>query len=893
MKKLMSLLLVPILSSIFLSQSVSCSVIGNLNKYNYLGSLKNFDWSDKDYGDGIEYNTYSDDYKLNNDEIKSSDIGSVTANNSNNYLDFENFNTGFQWKQNIQKQAVTGVPLNKGFMPNGNFASDFGVTSPAQSYRRLNSILNWNPDVDNDAKFNKSEKSLKKSDFTGAKNVKSQDERLNYNYLGFSSRKHRTYDNTVVGTKNPYENTNLNWQYNNEFINWSGSWFEGPIIPPPSDVIELAHNNGSKIFGNIFLDGYHGLTKEMLSDFLKKDSNGEFLIVNKLIEIANYVGFDGWFINNEANGVNPNGSVLDFNDMTTIIKSFNEKTLKSNNEQIKNLRLIYYRNDANLGYSGTQYYDNETTSVASQSVYKYGNLTKTTEIQVNFGEIPDNSEHFLNEFKDFNGSDIYGLIDGSSNYFINGVYDYKDMAYKKNYNSTSNEDKYNKNVYSSIGTYFDAGTDQSADAAFKLVTRKLSKPREFIFKSQVQHLFNDIVYSGTNLFLSDNDNGLSASNLSKITKNIDYKTEIVKADPRIHFDKEYTPDNTIINELYNYNSGDNPTGYNNFSYGIGDLIHEKTTLIDENIDNSILKTNFSTGSGIKFVDNNQIDNYPWTNRRLGDVLPTYKWRIFDSTEISKPLNISEFSGGYDYDEPYKKGNSIVIGSGFDESGKIVDSKSWDINKTYGWDIMGSKIMNNKKTISFVYKDNANKSPDVSLRLSFADSKGNLLKDQIKSIDVSNVVDMNNGWKEISYDLSGETLNSNRVLSMIGLNIKPNSDTFKFNVGEMVIKDNNYQDNFKKAIISNPNVEYLVYREFEKNILNNIRISFESSNIDSVDYFEFYVYDGKNWYRDGETTQLNYYLKDLKSFNNTLSVSIKPVYKNRNIEGNAYKFDINL
>jgi len=65
-------------------------------------------------------------------------------------------------------------------------------------------------------------------------------------------------------------------------------------VPPPADEINAAHINGAKIYGIIFLYGYYNsLTKAMLRDFLEKDENGNFAIVNILINMAKYMGFDG------------------------------------------------------------------------------------------------------------------------------------------------------------------------------------------------------------------------------------------------------------------------------------------------------------------------------------------------------------------------------------------------------------------------------------------------------------------------------------------------------------------------------------------------------------------------------------------------------------------------
>jgi endo-beta-N-acetylglucosaminidase D len=49
------------------------------------------------------------------------------------------------------------------------------------------------------------------------------------------------------------------------------------------------------MYGNIFLDGYHGLTKNMLVDFLKKDNDGNYLIVDQLLKMAEYFKLDGFF----------------------------------------------------------------------------------------------------------------------------------------------------------------------------------------------------------------------------------------------------------------------------------------------------------------------------------------------------------------------------------------------------------------------------------------------------------------------------------------------------------------------------------------------------------------------------------------------------------------------
>ncbi|QBQ07281.1 endo-beta-N-acetylglucosaminidase [Spiroplasma gladiatoris] len=897
MKKLLNSLLLVSVPVTFATQLIGCNYTNKQNEF--LSGFKNFDWKNSKDGEGYEVDSYSSDFELDasNENIK--DLGNIKPDNYNSFLDYGTFNTGFKWSKDIEKQVSTGIPLNKGFMPNGNMAYDFGIDTPAQAYRRLNSILTFDPSVDMDAKYNKSYQPIRKRDYPGVKYLESQDERIKFNLLSYNTKGASTFNNSIVGSKNPFEITQLNWQYNTNFVGWSGSWYEGPIIPPAADNIESAHKSGAKIFGNIFLDGFHGLTKEMLTDFLKKDENGTFLIVDKLIQIATYMGFDGWYLNNEANGNDPSGTVINNNDLFEIVSDFNKKTLLSKDEATKNLEIIYYKNNANLYYDqDTKKYHDQDMARMATSAYSDGNKTKITEMQVNFGVGAGTWDQFLKDYPNYTSSNVYTIIDAGYNSFIHGTFDYRFLAY------ANAKGDFDKDHYSSFSGFFDGGSGKFGEAVDNILGKDAdySNPRTSLFKNQVNALFNDIIYSGTNLFVSTKDKGFA--DYSKIRKNLkDFPSETIVIDPRIHWDKkDYKKNPDLLKYIYNYNTKSEDVlgsgnGYNTTSLGIGNLIREKTVFVDENIDNSYLTTNFSTGSGIKFVEDQKtiFNNYPWLNRRLTDVLPTYKWRIFDVNDSDTPLKINEFSGGYDYDDVYNKGNSIVIGNGFDQEGRIIPATNWDLSKTYGWDIMGTNIKKGDKKLSFVYKDglSENLSSDVKFRLTFGDKNQKL--NNVVEKEPSSVKELADGWKEITLDLSNANLaiNEGNVLSMVGLNIKPKYKEFKFNVGELKIVSNNYVDNFDvtKFSITNPKAEYVIYRKYDDQIKNSIRFNWEVSDIDSVDYFEIYLYKNNKWYRAGETTQDMYYLKNLDDGN--IQIGVRPVFKSNGKKGEIYKFNVNL
>ena len=163
-------------------------------------------------------------------------------------------------------------------------------------------ITDWSPETDPDAKFNRSvvplaqrfkEPTLMKANknqyyegqvcdatilFPTCSMCPSQGA---YNFLGYQP----TY-----------------WQYMDKLVYWAGSASEGIIIPPPAPSIDAAHQSGVKVLGQVFFPpaaygGQQIWVRQMLTV-----ENGHYIYAKKLYEIAKYMGFDGWFINEETGG---------------------------------------------------------------------------------------------------------------------------------------------------------------------------------------------------------------------------------------------------------------------------------------------------------------------------------------------------------------------------------------------------------------------------------------------------------------------------------------------------------------------------------------------------------------------------------------------------------------
>lgn len=172
---------------------------------------------------------------------------------------------------------------------------------PESSYWFPEDLLAWNFDDDLDAKYNVSriplaarvdKKEMPKSNDTQNEEMK---------VVALSIMNSSTSGNAPRGINNFDANVFSYWQYVDQLVYWGGSSGEGIIVPPSADVVDAAHKNGVPVLGTVFFpQTAHGGKIEWLDTFLEKNDKGEFPIVDKLIEVADVYGFDGWFINQET-----------------------------------------------------------------------------------------------------------------------------------------------------------------------------------------------------------------------------------------------------------------------------------------------------------------------------------------------------------------------------------------------------------------------------------------------------------------------------------------------------------------------------------------------------------------------------------------------------------------
>ncbi|QHJ06914.1 endo-beta-N-acetylglucosaminidase [Hymenobacter busanensis] len=98
---------------------------------------------------------------------------------------------------------------------------------------------------------------------------------------------------TWAGYLNEQNRFNLynftHWQYIDVL-----TWFDGPVAIPTKPWVETAHRNGVKVIGSVFTSAADVAT------LIQKDGSGNFIAAQKLVDVAAYYSFDGWFFNQES-----------------------------------------------------------------------------------------------------------------------------------------------------------------------------------------------------------------------------------------------------------------------------------------------------------------------------------------------------------------------------------------------------------------------------------------------------------------------------------------------------------------------------------------------------------------------------------------------------------------
>jgi len=197
-----------------------------------------------------------------------------------------------------------------GAMPGSAAAAAPGTTAalapgsqPYASYWHPNSILSWDPATDPDARFNRARVPLaaRTSDpaLKANPNARAGEGKI-ASLVSFAP----TSNNPSQGAPDANYYAFPYWQYVDTLVFWGGSASEGLILAPNATVIDAAHRNGVKVYGTVFFPPVaYGGQLQWVRDFVQK-SGSSYPVADKLVQVAQHYGFEGWFINQETSGGN-------------------------------------------------------------------------------------------------------------------------------------------------------------------------------------------------------------------------------------------------------------------------------------------------------------------------------------------------------------------------------------------------------------------------------------------------------------------------------------------------------------------------------------------------------------------------------------------------------------
>ncbi|MDE5823932.1 MAG: endo-beta-N-acetylglucosaminidase, partial [Lachnospiraceae bacterium] len=207
---------------------------------------------------------------------------------------------------------------------------------PEASYWFPAQLLEWNAADDEDLIFNVSTVPLaKRADIASLETVNATQNK-DTQIMAISIMNGSTSGNSPHGLNKAEANAFSYWQYVDLLVYWGGSSGEGLIVAPSADVVDAGHKNGVKVIGTVFMpQTAHGGKMEWLDDLLQQADDGNYPVVDKLIEVAETYGFDGWFINQETEGT-------DAEPLTNEHAAQMQGFLSYFKEKAPDLELVYY-----------------------------------------------------------------------------------------------------------------------------------------------------------------------------------------------------------------------------------------------------------------------------------------------------------------------------------------------------------------------------------------------------------------------------------------------------------------------------------------------------------------------------------------------------------------------
>lgn len=651
-----------------------------------------------------------------------------------------------------------------------------GVNQPGYHGYSKQAILNWSPQTDPFSEFMRASVPLQErnEEFRATQANPKLDPKVQV--LSLTGDYGNQFFNAPIYNDQFSQNLFNFWQYEDIYASWHGTvvdptpeslfdaeapWYErkyefGIINIPNPAYTNAAHKNGVKAIGCVFFP-----RTEHPKDWIYKDENGRFPLADKLVEMAKYYGFDGYFVNAEEK------VPADF--MPTYSEFM--KAMVDQGLYVQVYASNPYGQFNKDKWGGIDYYKKDATEFSNWIKKPEDSSLSANSLYMNPGP---SKEHVNGSVKIMEslGLDpketVFNTLEAGQTGF-SGV--------RGSLNNTLDENLVPRTGIASLGTstcweHLDETVfGHTGDNSYKENRRSDPDYQKYIFARERTWWTgsqNQPYYSNSDDYIVDGVSFLN-KNTTKYTR--EETNQLLQA----IIDAETNPYKTA-NDPTRADYDGTSSVHDEFQSwpGMAAFAAEKSV-----IDGTNFYTNFNTGHGMQyFVDGKISNDNEWANINIQDILPTWQWWI-DAENKKSPLKV-DFDYGTKYNPAfalnqiggYNGGSSLVV------KGDLASQNTLRLYKT-DMDINA----NSKLDITFFKSSNTDKST-MKLALIF--------KDAPKKIEYVNVEDSStksSNWTTKSIALSQF---AGRELASFGLAFDPVENEVKdyqMNIGEIKIYDN--------------------------------------------------------------------------------------------------------
>ena len=704
-----------------------------------------------------------------------------------------------------------------------------GKNQPSQHGYCKQNLLDWTPEMDADYEFMRAKVPLQERNeaFTATQANPLLDQKVQNLILAGD------YGN---GFFNSYQCNDqfaqylFNfWQYTDYAASWHGmvtdpapdslfnpeaGWWQreyefGVLNLPNPAYTNAAHKNGVKALGCIFFP-----RSEHTDDYVYKDANGKFPLADKLVEMAKYYGFDGYFLNAEE-------------DLPANFMPVYEEFVKAITSQG-----IYVQ-----VYASNKYGQNNQSSWGSIDYYN-----KDATQFSNWIKQPDKPQA---------ASSLYMNPDPSKSQVDGSVAIMKSLRLDPK-----------KTVFNTL----EAGQTGFSGTRGSLYN---TYDENLVPRTSIASLGSDSVWSGLDETLfghsgnnSYNDNRRGDPAYQKYVVARERTWWSGAADSPNYTDAKSDPE--ILSKVLAATpdpvaTSNNPARATATAWpGLSAFISERSVIHGGNF-----YTNFNTGHGMQyFVDGKVSNNNEWSNINIQDILPTWQWWIDTPKKAGSEEKSNRLKVDFDYGKAYKAPFDYEQLGGYNGGSSLVvkgDLNGENFVRLYKTNLDVKKA--SKASITY-NKPVKNDGTEMKLGLIFKDAPT-----EVKYLTIPGSNQKTSGWVTKELNLGAY---AGKEIATIGLLFKPNQGVLKgveneyqINIGEIKITDG-------QNITPNAPTELKIDKAFNT---SELYISWKLADYKDVQKYNVYAEyeDGKEIYLGG-TYDDSYYIKSL--YNPTGNVKIK-------------------